>query len=71
MPEQEDDWVELLEVDSTAQADLVKSVLAGSGIDARIPHEFFSLIYGGVFGIKLMVRRADLERAKELLAGRE
>ncbi|HHU51365.1 MAG TPA: DUF2007 domain-containing protein [Firmicutes bacterium] len=71
MPEQEEDWVELLEVNSPARADLIKSVLAGSGIVARIPQESFSLTYGGVLGIKLMVRRADLERAKELLAERE
>lgn len=69
MSEQEQDsWVVLLEVNSPAQADLVKSVLAGSGIYARIPQESFSMTYGGVLGVKIMVRREDLERAKELLA---
>lgn len=69
--EDRDSWVVLLEVNNPAQADLVKSILAGSGIVAYIPQESFSMTYGGVLGVKIMVRREDLARAQDLLAESE
>lgn len=63
-----EELVTLTEVDTLSRADLIRSVLQGSGIPSFIPDEGFSRAYGGVFGFTIKVRREDLEKAKEVLA---
>jgi len=60
----EGSWVTLLEVNNSAQAGLIKSVLEGSGIKTYIPQESFGLALDGVLGIKIMVKVEDIEKAK-------
>ncbi len=70
MPDnRKDELVTLIEVDALSRADLIRSILEGSGIPAYIPDEGFSRAYGGVFGIKIKVRREDLAKAREALEG--
>ncbi|NLY88821.1 MAG: DUF2007 domain-containing protein [Firmicutes bacterium] len=68
MPDnRKDELVTLTEVENLARADLIRSVLQGSGIPSYIPDEGFGQAYGGVFGIKIKVRREDLAKAREVL----
>lgn len=62
-----EELVTLIEVDSLARANLLRSVLQGSGIPSYIPDEGFGRAYGGVFGFKIQVRRGDLAKAREVL----
>ena len=67
----EENLVILLEVANTTEADLIRSVLWGSGIESFVQGESFGQTFAGVLGMKIMVRAVDLERAKELLRARE
>ena len=53
------------------EADLLRSVLEGSGIEAFIPDEQMSTLRPhlllGTGGVRLQVRAADAERAREVL----
>jgi hypothetical protein len=70
MPDnRKDELVTLIEVDTLARADLIRSILEGSGIPAYIPGERFSRAYGGVFGFTIKVRREDLAMAREVIEG--
>lgn len=64
---EEDELVTLIEVDNPVRADLIRSILQGSGISSFVPEESFGLTYAGVLGMKIQVRAADLERAREIL----
>ena len=59
--------VTVFEVQNPTKAELIKSILEGSGIKCFIPGENLGLIYGGALGIKIQVRAEDFEQAKELL----
>jgi hypothetical protein len=63
----EEELVTLVEVDNPVRADLIRSVLQGSGIPSYIPDEGFGMTFGGVFGLEIKVRREDLAKAKEVL----
>ena len=64
-----DELVTLIEVDTLVRADLIRSILQGSGIPSYIPDEGFGSAYGGVFGLKIKVRREDLAKAREVFEG--
>ncbi|NLC52611.1 MAG: DUF2007 domain-containing protein [Firmicutes bacterium] len=61
-------WRTLTEVQNPLEADLIKSLLAGAGIDCFIPDRNLGLIYGGAFGFRIQVPAADWSQAKALLA---
>jgi len=66
-----DDYVTLRTCPDVHTANVMRSVLAGSGIDALIPHETFASTFphllAGSGGVRILVRVVDLERAGELL----
>lgn len=57
----------LIEVQTPAEANLIKSLLVGAGIKCFIPDANLGLIYGGALGIKIQVPAADWPQAKALL----
>ena len=66
-----DDWVTVRTCVWGHQADLIRSVLEGSGIDVFIPDESMGTLRPhlllGTGGVRVQVRRSDAERATELL----
>ena len=67
------DFVLLRTCNDLQEASILRSVLEGSGIEARIADENFASLYPGVMvaagGVRLLVRASDLERANEVLDG--
>ena len=66
------DWVEAASCTWPHEAAFLQSVLEAAGIDASIPNEhtlgvqpLYAPLLGGV---RVLVRREDLERAREVLA---
>jgi hypothetical protein len=66
-----EDWVEVWRGSLFNEAQFLKSVLEGSGIEAQIPDEHMhgaqphlSIAIGGA---RLLVKAADLRKAKEVL----
>lgn len=57
----------LVQVQTPAEAELIKSLLEGAGIKYFIPDANLGLIYGGAFGIKIQVAADDWPQAKALL----
>lgn len=55
-------------VGSPPEADLIRSVLAGSGIDCVIWRSGLEQSYGGIAPNQVVVRREDAERAGEIIA---
>jgi len=66
-----DEYVTLRTCPDVNAANLLRSVLEGSGIEALIPHESFSSnfphLVAGSGGVRILVRAVDLERAAEIL----
>jgi hypothetical protein len=65
------EWVEVRSVPWLHEAQFLKSVLDGAGIEAIIPNEQMlgiQPLYGNLLGgVRVLVRPEDLERATELL----
>lgn len=65
------DIILLQEFYDLAQAHIAKGVLAANGIDAIIDNEIMSTVYpitiSPLGAIRLMIRRADLHIAREIL----
>jgi hypothetical protein len=65
------DWVEVRSVPWLHEAQFLKSVLDGAGIEAMIPNEQtlgIQPLYGNLLGgVRLLVRPEDLQQATELL----
>jgi hypothetical protein len=65
------EWVEVRSVPWLHEAQFLKSVLAGAGIEAMIPNqEMLGIqpLYGNLLGgVRVLVRPEDLEQATELL----
>ena len=68
---QQDEWVTVRTCVWGHEADLLRSVLAGSGIESFIPDERMGSLRPhlllGTGGVRLQVHASDLERATELL----
>ena len=66
-----DDWVTVRTCVWGHQADLIRSVLEGSGIEVFIPDESMGTLRPhlllGTGGVRVQVRASDAERANELL----
>ena len=66
-----DDWVTVRTCIWGHQADLIRSVLEGSGIEVFIPDERMGTLRPhlllGTGGVRVQVRASDAERANELL----
>jgi hypothetical protein len=71
MDNSHDEWVTVRTAVWGHQADLLRSVLEGSDIEVFIPDEHIGSLRSHVLlgdsGVRVQVRGADLERAKELL----
>ncbi len=67
MPDKRRKLVTLIEVDNLVKADLIQSILRGSGIFSCIPDQAFGMAFSGVLGLKIQVYEEDLEKARELL----
>ena len=67
----EADWVQVRNCMWVHEAELLKSVLEAAGIEAVIPNKLTlgiqPLYANAMGGVRLMVRRADLKRAAEVL----
>lgn len=67
----EDEWVEVWNCSWLHEAEFIKSVLEGDGIDVQIPDQHMvgvqPLLANAIGGIRVMVRRADADRAAEVL----
>ena len=65
------EWVEVRSVPWLHEAQFLKSVLDGAGIEALIPNEQtlgIQPLFGNLLGgVRVLVRPEDLERATELL----
>ncbi|MCC8071451.1 MAG: DUF2007 domain-containing protein [Bacteroidales bacterium] len=72
MTQNPDDIVLAHTYDTDWQAHLAKGLLAEHGIESIINNEIFASIYpigfNSIGGVRLMVRLADLQRAREILA---
>ena len=66
-----DEWVTVRTAVWGHEADLLRSVLEGSGIEVLIPHERVGSLRPhlllGTGGVRVQVRASDVERAAELL----
>jgi len=66
-----DEYVTLRTCPDVNAANLLRSVLEGSGIEALIPDETFSSTFphlvAGSGGVRILVRAVDMERAAEVL----
>lgn len=71
MPDKRRKLATLIEVENPVKADLIQSILRGSGIFSHIPDKAFGMAFSGVFGLKIQVRPEDLEKARELLQGED
>lgn len=64
-------WVRLLELGDVVEAEVIVSMLHGSGISARLVQESVGKLYGfatgPIGGITIEVLREDLEVAEQLL----
>jgi hypothetical protein len=49
------------------EAEVIKSVLAGSGVESFVPDENSVLWSNAIGGIRVQVEEADAERAREVL----
>jgi hypothetical protein len=69
--DRQDEWVTLRTCVWGHEADLLRSVLAGSGIESFIPDESMGSLRPhlllGTGGVRLQVHASDLERATEIL----
>jgi hypothetical protein len=69
--DRQDEWVTVRTCVWGHQADLLQSVLEGSGIESFIPDEQMASLRPhlllGTGGVRLQVHASDLERATELL----
>jgi hypothetical protein len=59
--------VVLIEPKTSFEGETIAGALMGQGIRATVADELSSNVFGGVIGPKVMVRRADLERARNAL----
>lgn len=66
-----DEQVVVAEYNSTAEAELAKSILACAGIVSRIVNGYMATIYPGVIHTRLVVSEDDYLQAKTLLRIRE
>ena len=70
-PERKDEWVVVRSCIWIHEAQLVKSLLDGSGVESIIPDEYFLSAnphYGlALGGARVMVRASDLEQASAIL----
>ena len=66
------DWVEVASCTWLHEAAFLQSVLEAAGIDATIPNEHtlgVQPLYANLLGgVRVLVRRENLERAREVLA---
>ena len=66
------DWVEVRNCNYLHEAQFLKSVLDSEDIESLIPDQYTlgvdPLYVAALGGVRLMVRAADLDRARELLA---
>ena len=66
------DWVEVHNSNWLHEAQFIRSLLESEGIDVFIPNEFTlgaQPAYGPALGgVRVLVARRDVERAKEILA---
>jgi hypothetical protein len=68
----EDDWVQVRNCNWLHEANLLVSVLEGSGIEAFLP-DAYTLgsrpeLAAALGGVRVLVRASDLDRAREVLA---
>jgi hypothetical protein len=65
------DLVEVFKAHGEVEAQLVRSVLEGDGIDAMLAGESVRLTHGitidGLAEVRILVRPGDAERARELI----
>lgn len=68
----EDGLVELLAVNTFAEAAVIRSALEAHGIEALLPDEHITLAMGGAFlgtgGIRVMVDAHDAAQARRILS---
>lgn len=54
------------------EAEFIRSVLAGDGVEAEIPDEYMAGVQpalgAAIGGVRVLVRSSDLERAQQTLA---
>ncbi|MDH3259486.1 MAG: DUF2007 domain-containing protein [Acidimicrobiia bacterium] len=64
-----DQLIEVIECFTTAEAELARAHLAAEGIEATVAADDVGGMYPGVSfgGIRLLVRRDDLDLAKQIL----
>ena len=71
-PERPDDVVTLVRLGDLTTAQLLRGRLDAEGIEGLLPDEHVATqgwhFHGAIGGIRVQVRRADLERAQEILA---
>ena len=71
MEQDEQEWIEVRSSNWLHEAQFIKSVLEGAGIEAMIPDEHtlgIQPLYGAALGgARVLVRAADLSRAIECL----
>lgn len=53
--------------DNSFQAKVLKGALEAEGIECILQGENFSVIYGGAFGVNVLVDEADLEEANRII----
>jgi hypothetical protein len=66
------DWVEIRSCTWLHEAEMIRSVLESVGIASMIPNEYTlaaqPLYAPAIGGVRVLVQRSDVERAKEVLA---
>ena len=72
MTEEHPDLVEVCTAQGDINAQVIRSMLEGSGIDSMISGESTRITHGftvdGLAEVRILVRSEDAERAKELVA---
>jgi Putative prokaryotic signal transducing protein len=75
MPDKKEEWVVIRNCFWLQEADVLRSVLEGNGVEVLIPDEnLLSAVpyYGTVLGgVRVMVQSKDLRRAREILKAME
>lgn len=73
MTAEDDSWVVVRTVAYPHEAHLMRSILAGHGIDAVVPEPYFIGVQPGLSlaagGVRVLVRQIDAAAAAELLSG--
>lgn len=63
----DDEWVVIRNCNWLHEAHVIKSVLKGDGIEARIPDEHALGVQPGIGAVRVLVRASELEGAAAVL----